>query len=64
MLMGISFFKLGKFSSIILFNIFTDYLSWESSLSYTPIILQFGLLIVSWISWMFGLGAFCLLHFL
>ena len=48
MLMGISFFRFGKFSSIILLKIFTGPLSWESSLSFIPIILRFGLLIVSW----------------
>jgi hypothetical protein len=44
-----------------LFKIFTGPLSWESSLSSIPIILSFGLLIVSWISWMFCLRSF--LHF-
>ena len=61
MFMGISFFRLGKFSSIILLKIFTDPLSWESSLSSIPIILRFGFLIVSWISWMFWVRIF--LHF-
>ena len=37
MFMGISFFRLGKFSSIILLKIFTGPLSWESSLSSIPI---------------------------
>jgi hypothetical protein len=50
MFMGISFFRFGKFSSIILLKIFTGLLSWKSSLSSIPIILRFGLLIVSWIS--------------
>jgi hypothetical protein len=36
-----------------LLKIFTGPLSWESSLSSIPIILRFGLFIVSWISWMF-----------
>jgi hypothetical protein len=49
MLIGISFFRYGKFSSIILLKIFTDPLCWEFSLSYIPIILRFALLIVSWI---------------
>jgi hypothetical protein len=53
MFMGISFFRVGKFSSIILLKIFTGHLSWKSSFSSIPIILMFGLLIVSWISWMF-----------
>jgi hypothetical protein len=61
MFMSISFFKLGKFSSIILLKIFTGPLSWEASLSSIPIILWFGLLIVSWISWMFWIRSF--LHF-
>jgi hypothetical protein len=56
--MGISFFGLGKFSSIILLKIFTGPLSWESLLSSTPIILRFGLLIVSWISWIFWVRSF------
>jgi hypothetical protein len=54
-------FRLGKFSSIILFKIFTGPLSWESSLSSIPIILRFSLLIVSWVSWMFCVRSF--LHF-
>jgi hypothetical protein len=41
MFMGISFFRLGKFSSI-----FTDLVSWEAFLSSIPIILRFHLLIV------------------
>ena len=61
MFMVISFFRLGKFSSIILLKIFTGPLSWESSLSLIPIILRFGFLIVSWISWMFWVRSF--LHF-
>jgi len=61
MFMGISSFRLGKFSSIILVNIFTSLLSWESSLSSIPISLKFDLLIVSWISWMFWFNSF--LHF-
>jgi hypothetical protein len=61
MFLGISFFRLGKFSSIILLKIFTGPLSWESSLSSKSIILRFDLLIVSWISWMFWVRSF--LHF-
>jgi hypothetical protein len=49
------------FSSIILLKIFTDPLSWKSSFLSIPIILGFGLLIVSWISWMFWDRLF--LHF-
>jgi hypothetical protein len=40
-------FKLGKFSSIILLKIFTGPLIWKSSFLSKPIILRFGLLIVS-----------------
>jgi hypothetical protein len=53
MFMGISFFALGKFSSTILLKIFTGPLIWKSSFLSIPIILRFGLLIVSLISWMF-----------
>jgi hypothetical protein len=42
-------------------KIFTGPLSWESSLSSIPIILRFGLFIVSWIFWMFWVRRF--LHF-
>jgi hypothetical protein len=35
-----------------LLKIFTGPLNWDTSLSSIPIILRFGLLIVSWISWM------------
>jgi hypothetical protein len=59
--MGISFFMLGKFSSIILLRILTGSLTWESPLSFISIILRFVLLIVSWISWMFWVRSF--LHF-
>jgi hypothetical protein len=54
-------FRLFKFSSIILLNIFTGPLSWEYSLCSIPIILRFLLLTVSWISWMFWVRNF--LHF-
>ena len=56
-----SFFRFGKFSSIILLKIFAGPLTWESSLSSIPIFLRFCLLIVSWISWMFRVRRF--LHF-
>jgi hypothetical protein len=56
--MGISFFRLGKFSSTILLKTFSDSLSWESSLYSIPIILRFALLIVSWISWVFCVKSF------
>jgi hypothetical protein len=60
MFMGISFFRLKKFSCIILLKIFTGHLRWESSLSSIPIILRFGLLTVSLISWMFWVRNFLL----
>jgi hypothetical protein len=63
MFMGISFFRLGTFSSIILLKIFTGPLSWESLLSSIPIILRFGLVIVSWISWMCWVRSFLLFVF-
>ena len=47
------FFRLGKFSSMILLNIFSVPLSCISSPSSIPIILKFVLFIVSQISWMF-----------
>jgi hypothetical protein len=59
--MDISFFTLGKFSSIVLLKIFTGASSWESSLSSMPIIFRFSPLIVPWISRMFGFRSF--LHF-
>jgi hypothetical protein len=62
--MGISFFRLGRFSSIILLKIFTGPLSWESLLFSIPIILRFHLLICPESPGCFGLGAFCFLHFL
>jgi hypothetical protein len=37
-----------------LLKMFPGPLSWESLLSSISIILRFGLFIVSWISWMFG----------
>jgi hypothetical protein len=46
------------FSSLVLLKIFTSPLSWDSSLSSIPIILRIGLLIVSWISWMFWVRSF------
>jgi hypothetical protein len=61
MFIGISFFRLWTFASIILLKILASPLSWESSLSSISIILRFGLLIVSWISWMFTVKSF--LHF-
>jgi hypothetical protein len=58
MFMSIYFFRLRKFSCIILLKMFTGPLSWESLLSSQPIILRFGLLIVSWISWTFCVRIF------
>ena len=58
MFVGISFFRLGEFSSIILLKIFTGSFSWESLFFSVPIILRFGLFIASWISWMFGVRSF------
>jgi hypothetical protein len=43
---------------IILLKIFTVLFSWKSFFSSIPIILRFGLLIVSWISWMFWVRIF------
>jgi hypothetical protein len=63
MFMGISFFRLGKFSSTILLKIFTGPLSLESLLSSKPIILWFFSLCPEFPG-CFGLGDFCLLHFL
>jgi hypothetical protein len=63
MFMGISFFRLGTFSSIILLKIFTGPLSWESSLYSITNILRFCLLIVSWISWIFWVRSFLLFAF-
>ena len=59
--MGITFFRFGRFSSIIVLKIFTGPLIWKSSFSSTPIIRRFGLLIITWISWMFWVRIF--LHF-
>jgi len=65
MFMGISFFRLGKFSFMILLKIFTGPLSWESSLSSIPII-SLGLifLLCPGFPGCFGLGLFCVLHYL
>ena len=63
MFMSIIFYGLGKFSSIILLKIFTGPLSWKSLLSSIPIILRFGLLLVSYISWMFWVRSFLLFAF-
>jgi hypothetical protein len=60
---GHSFFRLGKFSSIILLNIFTGPLIRKSLLSSILIMLSFGLLIVSWISWIFWVRSFLLFLF-
>ena len=60
---GHLFLRLGEFSSIILLKIFTGPLSWESLLSSIAIILRFGHLIVSWISWMLWVRSFLLFTF-
>jgi len=57
MVMGISFFRLGKFFSIILV-MFAGSLNWESSLSLTPLILRFGLSLCSGFLECFEIGAF------
>jgi hypothetical protein len=59
--MAISFFKLGKFSSIFLLKMFSGPLSWDSSPSSIPIILRFHLFIVSSTFWIFWVRSF--LHF-
>jgi hypothetical protein len=63
MFMGIFFFRLRKFSCIILL-IFTGSLSWEFSLSSIPI-LSLGLVfsLCPRFYECFGLGSFCILHF-
>jgi hypothetical protein len=53
MFMGISFFRLGKFHSIVWLKIFTGPLSWESLFFSTSIHFRVVLLSVSLISWMF-----------
>jgi hypothetical protein len=63
MFMSISFFGLGKFSSIILLKIFTGPLIWKSLLSSIHVILNICLLIVSWIFWMFCISNILLFEF-
>ena len=60
----VSFFRLGMLSSIILLKIFTGPLIWNSSFLSICIILRFGLLIVSWISWMFWVRILLYFYFL
>ena len=63
--MTITFFRLGRFSSMILLKIFPGHLCCESSFFSSPIILRFGLFIVSWIFWIFWVRcAFYTLYFL
>jgi hypothetical protein len=64
MYMDISFFRLGKFSSIIFLKIFTGPLSLESLLSSIPIILGLVFSLCLGFQGCFGLGDFCILHFL
>jgi hypothetical protein len=61
MFMGISFFRLGKFSSLILLKILAGPLSWEHLPFSISIFLRVGLLILCWISWIFWVRIF--LHF-
>jgi len=61
--MVISIFRLGKFSSIILLKVLTISLRWESLLSYIPITIWFGLLIVSCVSCMFQVRSVLLFAF-
>jgi hypothetical protein len=53
MFVGISFFRLRMFTSLVLLKIFPGPLRWKSYFSSIHTILRFGLLIVFWISWMF-----------
>ena len=64
MFIGISFFRLGKFYSIILLKMFSGPLNWESSLSSIPIILRLVFLLNSEFLGCFGLGALCTFYFL
>jgi len=64
MLRGISFVRLGKFSSLILLKIFTGPLSWESSLSSIPIILRFIFSLGPGFLYIFWPVAFSVLHYL
>lgn len=52
MFKGISFFRLEQFSSIFLLKIFLGPWRWESS-PFIVIIIKFGLVLLSQISWMF-----------
>jgi hypothetical protein len=64
MFMGISFFRLGKFSSIILLKIYTGPLSLEFSFLLYLLSLRLTFPLCPGFPGYFGLGAFCLLHFL
>jgi hypothetical protein len=64
MFMGISFFRFGKFSSIILLKIFTDPLSWEPSLSSYQLSLDLVFSLCPGFPGCFELGSFFILHFL
>ena len=61
MCMGISFFRLGKFSFIILLKLFTGCLSLGIFTLFYTYYTRFGLLIVSYISWIIWVRSF--LHF-
>jgi hypothetical protein len=57
---GHLFLRLEKFSSIIILKIITGPLSWDSLLSSMPIIFS----LCPGFPGCFGLGAYCILHFL
>jgi hypothetical protein len=59
MFTGISFLRLGKFSSIILLKMFAGHFSWKSSLSSVCIILRFSLFFFFY--WPFHLFTFQML---
>lgn len=54
---GMSFFRLGNFSSMILLNTFSEFLSWDSPPS-NPILLRVCLFMVCVIYWMFCVNFF------
>jgi len=64
MIMDISFFKLGKFSSIIFLKTFIGPLSWESLLSLYLLSLGLIFSLCPGFPECFGLEAFCVLYFL
>ena len=62
-IIGMSFFRLEKFSSMILLKIFSGPWSWDSSPSSIPVILLLDLFIVSQISWIFCIRDFFFFFF-